>query len=163
HLLYVRQGILMSRPFDVASHRWTGDPVPLANDLSVTGERYAPFSVSATGVLVYGTTPPLESRLVWKDRTGGVISSVGDPGQYTNVSLSPDDREVAVSRTTGTPPSRDIWTIDLRTGESKRLTFGRSPSSLPAWAPDGHALAFISGTPDKYNVSVRDSAGQGSE
>src|SRR5262249_22784758 len=46
HLLYVRQGILMSRPFDVASHRWTGDPVPLANDLSVTGERYAPFSVS---------------------------------------------------------------------------------------------------------------------
>ena len=44
----------MARPFDVASRRWTGDPVVVADETALVGYlQRGQFSVSSTGVLAY--------------------------------------------------------------------------------------------------------------
>lgn len=165
-LLFVRDGSLLAQPFDAGSRKTTGDPVPVAENVGVADDRYGSFAASDTGVLVYGLGSPGESRLVWKDRTGRQIGELGPPGEYTNVSLSPDQQRVAVSLSSGSPPNRDIWTIDLLTASATGLTFDRTLQGIPTWSPDGSILAFVSGDPragSRYNLSMRDSVGRGAQ
>jgi Tol biopolymer transport system component len=148
HLLFPRGGSLMAVSFDPQTRQRTGDPFLVAE--SVRGSpptHYSPFSASLTGVLGYvrESNSPRTSRLTWMDRAGKPLGVVGDPGRYTNLSLSPDDRGVAVSMFTGSPPNRDIWLIDLaRAASSRRLTFDPAAEGDPIWSPDGSQILFNS-------------------
>ena len=101
HVLFVRRGRLMARPFDAASRRWTGDPVVAADETGVAGYgRRGQFSVSSTGVLAYcrvgsGVVP---SQLTWMGRNGTPAGTAGEPGVFFNMNLSPNERYVAVSQ-----------------------------------------------------------------
>ena len=97
YLLYVSDGTLMARAFDVRSLSLSGPESVAAADLLFLREAgQADFSISRNGVLAYqaGTTA---SRLVWYTRDGTPISEVGVPGEYTDLRLSPDERKVAVT------------------------------------------------------------------
>ena len=64
-------------------------------------ESYGPagldsFSVSERGVLVYGTEVGILSRLEWRDRDGRTVKQVGQISAYLDLSLSPDDKRLAV-------------------------------------------------------------------
>ena len=154
HLLFVRDGRLMARPFDEVSRQWKGDPVVAAEETAVVSYlQRGQFSVSSTGVLGYSHvgTGAWSSQLTWMDRMGKSVGTAGEPGDYMNLDLSPDERRVAVSRhkelteRPGAPFNVDIWLIDLvRAGPGIRLSDHPAREFDPAWSRDGTWIAFNS-------------------
>ena len=69
------------------------------------------FTVSETGVLAYQTGSLVRSQLTWFDRAGTRLATLGDPADYVDVALSPDDTRVAVSL------------MDLQIGTRRYLDF----------------------------------------
>jgi Tol biopolymer transport system component len=146
HLLFVRSGNLMAQPFDARSLVIKGEPVSVASDFVVTSAGLAAFSASTDGVLGYLRGPLLPtSRLTWLDRSGKPGAPINEPAVQFNLSLSPDERRVAVSMFSGSPPNRDIWLIDLVRGNTAtRLTFDPAIEADPIWSPDGQQVLFNS-------------------
>ena len=111
------------------------------------------FSVSSTGVLGYSHvgTGAWSSQLTWMDRMGRPVGTAGEPGEFFNLDLSPDERRVAVSQhkelteRPGAPFNVDIWLIDLvRAGPAIRLSDHPAREFDPAWSRDGTWIAFNS-------------------
>jgi Tol biopolymer transport system component len=144
HLFFWRDGGVVAQPFDPETRQVHGDPLLVAQQVG-QNLGYASFSVSPTGVLVYarGSVRPT-SRLTWIDRAGKALDTVGEPGDYWNVALAPDERRAAVALQTGTPENRDIWLIDLARSVSSRLTVDPANEVLPTWSPDGAHIVFSS-------------------
>ena len=145
HLIYARDESLVAQPFDVESRRVTGEAFQLAEHVSREGSRYVGASVSENGVLVYGqAAPDVDRQLTWFDRAGHRLGTVGDPARYAGLSLSPDDRRVAVTLETGTQKNVDIWLIDIARSIRSRLTVHPGQDVAPVWSPDGSRIAFQS-------------------
>jgi serine/threonine protein kinase/Tol biopolymer transport system component len=144
HLLFNRQGTLMAQPFDAASRAFTGDPFPVVDGVLSEGSRYASFSVSGSGVLVhaegiFGRT----TRLIWFDRAGRQLQTVGEAAIYGNVALSGDERRLVVSMNAADSTNRSLWVVDAETGTRTRLTFENTGvDSSPIWSPDDQQIVF---------------------
>jgi Tol biopolymer transport system component len=141
YLFYVRGQTLTAQPVDPEDFKPSGPAVPVAEGLEKIGPGSAAFSVSHTGVLAYwsGTgTPP--SQLTWRARDGTVTSRVGPPGGYLSLSLSPDERRIAVGRVD--PGSQSaIWVLDSTRGNAIKVS-SDAVSFGPIWSPDNLSLAF---------------------
>jgi eukaryotic-like serine/threonine-protein kinase len=136
HLIYLLEGSLMAQQFDARQLELIGDPVLLA-------EHVQNFSVSSNGVLVYRPEAmPQNYQLTWVDRHGKTIGTIGEPGTYSSVSVSPDGTRAAVGKTSGN--KNDIWIVDLVRGTSDRLTFGPLVAIGPrvVWSSNGDRVAF---------------------
>ena len=155
YLFFVRGGhfgggSLTARAFDPDRRRLIGDEMPLGLTAAVTPPLpWGAFSVSAeSDRLVYLPRTAEIFDLVWHNRSGEKVGTVGDPGVYGHLDISPDDERVAVSRQTqepGKPPQMDIWTIDLKPGGgATRVTDDPAYEADPAWSGDGRHLAFNS-------------------
>src|SRR5260221_7128929 len=153
-LLFVRDATLLSQSFDSSTLRLTGEPVAVANDVSYflhTGN--AAFSLSSDGrVLAFqrGTSP---SQLVWRDRNGRQLGTVGGPRDIGNARISPDGSRVAIALRDVRNGAADIWVTDLDRGTDSRFTNTSYSHSSLVWSPDGHTLAFAGdrvGPPDIY-------------
>ena len=135
----------MAQRFDPSTRQLTSDPFPVADHVPNEGSRYASFSVSENGVLIYARgTARATTRLTWFDRAGNITGTVGDPASYLTLALAPDDRRVAVSMASGAAGSRAIWIIDSARGGTSRLTFDAVDDASPVWSPDGTRIAFHS-------------------
>ena len=142
HLLFVRDGTLYSQRFDPNSAEVSGSPQRLSEDV-FGGLFAANMAVSNSGVVGYRTGPGARAprRLVWFDRSGKRLQTVGEEGGLmSNPSLSPDGRYVALQRTTN--GNIDIWIIDLQRNAPSRLTEHPEVESLPLWSPDGTRIAL---------------------
>jgi Tol biopolymer transport system component len=155
HLLFLRDRSLMAQPFDAAQLKIAGDPIPLAEQIQTSGAvPLGIFSASESGVLAYQTgldagTP----NLMWFDRSGKPLAAVGPPAPFSNLSLSPDGRKAAVTRTAGDQPG-DIWVVDLdRGGLAGRFTFEETADVTAIWSPDGTRIAY-SARPNTLNAAV---------
>ena len=152
HLLFDRvsnlDGSLMAQPFDPDARQLKGEAFPLVEHLASEGSRYASFTASDTGALLFahGVTTPT-TRLTWFDREGKTLATVGDPSSYLEVSLSRDDAKIAVTLASGAPENRDIWMLDAARGTQKRLTFDPRADGSPVWSPNGSQIAFFGNRP----------------
>jgi len=153
YLLFDRDGTLMAQAFDVRKLRITGEPFPAAEDVGYDGGTFrTDFAVSDNGVLAYRTSASFHTQLTWFDRKGKPLGSVGPPGGYFNLSVSLDERKLAVSRLASRTGTRDLWLYDLSRGTSSRFTFNPSTELAPCWSPDGGRIAFSSDRDGPFNL-----------
>ena len=103
----------MAQAFDPDRRQLAGDAVPVTARVSMEGSRYVSASVSENGTLVYASGGSLNPpQLTWFDRAGKPLGTLGEGGMDANLSLSPDERQVAVALRRASPENLDIWTID---------------------------------------------------
>jgi eukaryotic-like serine/threonine-protein kinase len=86
---------------------------------------------------VAGTSPTFE--MSWFDRVGRKGVAVGEPGPWTQMALSLDDRQLAVQR--GGTVVGELWLFDVVRSVSSRFT-ADGGNHGPVWSPDGKTLAF---------------------
>jgi eukaryotic-like serine/threonine-protein kinase len=124
----------------------------------------AVFSVSSGDVLVTQTGKGASfSQLTWFDRTGKPTGTVGMPGPYANVRLSPDGRRVVADQTNSDGRNIDIWIHEPVGGTTTRLTFGLTDHQTPLWSPDGKQILFSLNRNLGVQLYLKNADGSGSE
>jgi Tol biopolymer transport system component len=162
YLLFVRDRTLVAQPFDPKALKTTGEPVPLAEHIGTNNVGLARFSVSREGTLAYRTGES-GSRLLWRDRAGRELDSIGDPGEYGNPALSRAGDRLAFDLNDSRGGKTDIWIRDLGRGVSSRFTFGTGNSISPVWSPDGARIVFASDRDGNFDLFEKPASGQGEE
>jgi eukaryotic-like serine/threonine-protein kinase len=146
YLLFLRDSTLMAQPFDAAGLVLAGEPAPVpgAERIGTTNYGYGRFTTSSNGALAYmigaegGST-----KLTWFDRQGKTLETIGQPGSYNTLALSPDGTRVAAERQDGT--GTDLWLIESKSGgKNDRFTFDPGTESAPVWSPDGSRVVYAS-------------------
>ena len=140
HVVYVLDGVMMARPFDLRRLDVTGPAFPVGEEVMESGEGAAQFGFSRLGSLVYvpGEVGAGERQLVWVDRNGKEETTAGPARPYLTARLSSNDRRIAMSieglRTTG-------WIYE---NAREILTPVSSEFNVhhPVWTPDGDRLHF---------------------
>ncbi len=142
HLVYGPEFVsgtgLSALPFSLETLEPTGEAFPID-----TGGHWA--TVSRDGTLAYvdqtgGGSTGIRT-LVWRDRAGELLETVGQPQPSVFVpAISPDGQRIAVaSAESGNP---DIWVHDLIRSTKTRLTFDSAPERMPTWSPSGDKIAY---------------------
>src|SRR5579862_5685393 len=146
YLLYIAGSDLVRQAFDLKKLVLAGEPAVLAHRVQIgltRGMSRAAFSASQNGVLAYRTrTETGHSELVWFDRQGRRLSGIGEPADYSNPALSPDEKRLVVSRTDEQSRARNLWLFDLSSGASSRFTFEPVDETNAVWSPDSREVAF---------------------
>ena len=159
YLLFVRDKTLVAQPFDAKALKTTGEPVPLAEKIATDNVGLARFSASSTGVLAYRTGES-GGRLLWRERSGKDLDTLGEPGSYANPAFSPSGDRVAFNLNDARTGKGDIWIRDLARGVNSRFTLGAGNNYRAVWSPDGGTIVFSSdrgGTIDLYQKSTKGS------
>ena len=150
----------MAQPFDPDARQPKAEAYPVAEHVSTEGSRYLGASASENGTLVYALGSfQATQQLTWFDRTGRALGTLGNAVPYVNLSLSPDERRVAIALGTGSPENRDIYIIDIARNVPSRLTFDPGADGSPVWSPDGTRIAFEGSRSGK--VSLRQTLSNG--
>ncbi len=146
HLLFVRNGTLLAQPFDAGRAELSGEPVTIATSVGTWAANAGVgwFGASPGDTLAYfsGQSVTGQVQLAWVDRKGGRIGTIGEPGNYGQITLSPDERNVALE----IPDAEgryDLWVMDAARGVTSRVTATPGDERDPVWSPDGRSLAFI--------------------
>ncbi|HWO58188.1 MAG TPA: protein kinase [bacterium] len=162
HLLFVRANTILAQQFHADSRAASGDPVPVAEGVgTIQAYRADLFSASETGVLTWvrGSTT-LNSRLVWYDRLGHALDTVGPAVPMSNIRLSPDGSRVSMQALGGADPK--IFLLDLNREVLTRLNVNDSAlQSVSVWTPDGLRVAYTASMPDG-STAIRLAAADGS-
>jgi Tol biopolymer transport system component/DNA-binding winged helix-turn-helix (wHTH) protein len=146
YLLYTAGTDLVRQPFDLKKLVLVDEPAVAAHRLLIgltRGMSRAAFTASQNGVLAYRSrTETGHTELVWFERQGRRLSGVGEPGDYSNPALSPDEKRLVVSRTDEQSRARDLWIFDLSSRASSRFTFDPVDKTNAVWSPDSSEVAF---------------------
>jgi len=151
-MLFAREQTLMAMAFDPDRRELTGDAVPVTR-VSTEGSRYVSASVSQDGTLVYASGGSLSTQLTWFDRAGKILGTPGEGWIDVNLSLSPDEHQVALALRSG--ENLDIWTIDVARNLRNRVTSDPEPEGWPVWSPNGTTIVFGSGASGLGGLPVK--------
>jgi serine/threonine protein kinase/Tol biopolymer transport system component len=166
YLVYMRDNkTLVAQPFDRRRYVLSGEPHTLSDEvLYLPGVDRAIFSVSTGEVLVTQTGKGASlSQLTWFDRSGKPAGTVGVPGSYSNVRLSPDGRRVAADQADPDGRNTDIWILEPARDTTTRLTFDSTFHTTPIWSPDGKQILFSSLRKPGFDLFLKNADGSGSE
>jgi len=174
YVLFHREASLFAQPFDARKRTVSGEPVHVADQVfSNPANGHGGFSVSQNGVLLYfqGAGAPAGRAEVmqgtffgWRDRTGRSIESGGEAGPYGDMDLSPDGKQIALTRQDAGAGGGDIWVVDWqRAGVSTRLTLDSGDDINPVWSPDGLRVAFTTFRKGNADIYVKNANGVGVE
>jgi Tol biopolymer transport system component len=143
NVVYVRENTLVARPFDLGSLEFTGDARIVVEPVNRSdGYARGSFSVSNTGVLVYGKSgPKAGDNVAIVDRSGTKASTIESETGLDDLVASQDARMLAMMRASENGSGVDIWTYDLERRVFTRATF-TDRSDDPVFSPDGNTIAY---------------------
>jgi Tol biopolymer transport system component len=176
YLVFQRESAVYAQSFSADSLKVSGEAVRVADEVpynSATGR--GQFSVSPTGVLAYffqaggglstAQDSPLadlaEWQLGWISRVGQRLASVGPPGAYRGVEVSPDTTRVAVHRHDAT--GGDVYVIEPRGSQTNLTQDATRHGSMPIWSPDGKSIVYAALKSGKWGLYRTLSSGAGKE
>jgi hypothetical protein len=142
YLVWSQQGALVAKPFDAKAGRFAGEAEPVTDGGAVfaqTGIFQTAHSTSDDGGILFGTGMA-GNRLVWFNREGRAVGTVGETHSYGSVRISPDATRVLASIGTAAG-SREISTLDLTRGVLTRLQ-SESMVVNAIWSPDSRRIDY---------------------
>ena len=161
YILHVREGVLLAQPFSAADLEIRGESVPVAERVAQSFGTYL-YSVADDGTLVYQTGSFGDAgRLIWYDRDGREIDTIGAIAPYRDIELSPDGKRLAYGLFDSRTQADDIWVYDLVRGVPTRLTFGEELDLWPKWSPEGNSIIYAANVGSSYRIMERQSNGVG--
>jgi Tol biopolymer transport system component/predicted Ser/Thr protein kinase len=146
HLVFNRGAILLAQHLDVDRMKLTGELTRVADGVQGGPTWFdTAFSASPSGVLAY--VPGVASgtglsQLMWYGRDGRPMGTIGEPGTYGDVAISPDGKRIAV-HLHEEPHGGNLWLGDV-SGRLSQFTFDQSHNMVPIWSPDGASIVFTS-------------------
>ncbi|MGE0406263.1 MAG: protein kinase, partial [Candidatus Korobacteraceae bacterium] len=165
HLVFAVGEVLFTVPFNVATHRVAGSPVPI-----VEGIRRATLFPGSTGTANYdistkGTLVYIPAQAAWSvarsllvvDHKGNVSPLLKEKRDYRRPRISPDGRQVAVEVFDGRV--YQTWIVDIQSGAARPLTF-KGASLFPSWSSDGKSVVFRV-EEDSYRIYRKHADGSG--
>ena len=187
YILWLVNQTLQARAFDAGSGDWAGDPLSIADGVSLTDNVESPaaaYWASDSGMLVYSPGPGLTTiidptgertaakpagwqwnrRLAWYGKDGKPLGDAAPEGPMNAIAISPDQNRVAITRITvsGTVRRGAIWVWDFSRKMETRVTFSHKTDENPVWSPDGRQIAFSSSRDGSfYQLYRQDASGAG--
>jgi eukaryotic-like serine/threonine-protein kinase len=159
-LLYLRGSTLVAQPFDEKR-------LAVVGPASTVAEQVYSFSASQDGaVLSYWTgIVPSAPQLIWFDRSGKQIGTLGAPVPQGNAHISPDGTKVAaeIYDPQISDTDSDIWLYDTARGVKTRFTAKPGTARGPCWSPDGKHLVFSSNRRGHFDLYEQSADGSGNE
>jgi len=152
-------GTLLAQAFDPIRFQVTGGPSPVAEEIRYySGLGLGAFSVSGNGTIVYESIEKA-ATLIWFDRNGHQLASVGGSVPYGQPSLSSDEKTIAVERVDPVTQDQDLWLVETTREVVSRFTSNPNIDFMPVWAPDGSRVVFASARrapPNLHQKAVSD-------
>jgi Tol biopolymer transport system component len=144
-IVYVRDGAIVTQPFDERKLVVSGEPIAMPDHVAVNvANNTALFSVSSAGNLVYYPAPSGPFAMSWYDRDGKRGDTL-DTGPIREIALSPDGTRVAESIYNPNGLNPDLWSYEVSRHTKTRLTSSSEDEGQPVWQPDGQLVLFASG------------------
>jgi serine/threonine-protein kinase len=148
HLVYVMDGVLMARTFDLRGQTVGEAAIPVVEGVALSrlGELFsgsAQLSVSDTGSLIYVPGNAERQReLIMVDRSGTITPLKLPPALYQHPRVSPDGQQVTYYIDDGKTSAVYAYELSGATAP-RRLTFeGRN--RFPIWTRDGQRITYQS-------------------
>lgn len=162
-LFFTRAGILVAQRFDTGHLKLIGRPVlsvgPVVRYGGGSGARYS----VGRRTIAFHSGAITSTRMVWYDRSGTPIGYLGEPGMYSNPSISPDGQTVAVCLRDASSKTRDIWLFRIANGTGMRLVSDPADDFNPVWSPDSQRIAFTSDRGQQRDLYVKSARASGVE
>jgi Tol biopolymer transport system component len=163
HLLFVLDGELVAQPLNLATLQLSGEAVPVGLRVSASSAMNAAVSASDQGVLATWSSAGGLSELVWFDRRGARLGTVGSPDRYVDFRLAPDGRRLAVSRVDPVANAADLAILDPDRGSLTPLPSSSQTDASPLWSADGERLVFRSNRRGLHDLFIRPAHDGGEE
>jgi Tol biopolymer transport system component len=149
YLLFQRERALMAQRFDPDTRELDGDAVTVADDIGVSlGTGQMLVSASHSGSVAY-VGAGHGWQLAWFDRNGHRIAPLATVGDYNGLCLSAGDKTLVYD------DALSLWTLELSTGATARLTFEHS--FYPSCSASSEEVIFAgtrAGPPNLFRLSL---------
>jgi serine/threonine-protein kinase len=157
HLLFIRNGTLLTVPMNASSLKVTGVEVPVPIDVeSNQSNGWAAFAIADNGTMVYLTDASRRQDLSWSNENGDEEPAVDSAGGYSLANPSPDGKKIAVVK------DGDVWIIDRARKLQTRLTRTAQPEIDLVWTPDSRSVIYARDNP-QYDIYWQAADGSESE
>ncbi len=143
-LVHVNDGTLLAQRVDAKNMKLVGRATALGVSVGVSVAGRA-FMTASRRLLLFASSASRARELTWFDADGRKTGTTGDPGDYWQVRLAPDDRHVAATMLDPLLRALDVFVVPSE-GSSvrERLTLALAADSDPVWSPDGLKVLFRS-------------------
>ena len=141
----------------------TGGAIAVAHDVAAAEFTASMnYAVATEGTLVYqtGSNSSLIRSLVWVDRDGNEIGTVGDPTPQFNPRISPDGTRLAVEIVSDANDGIEVYDL-RRGGRPTRISFVPGAEFSPVWTPDSQRLVYAND--GELGLVMRSANGTGAE
>jgi Tol biopolymer transport system component len=151
-LLVVRRGALFSLKFDATRGSVSADPVQVVARVGVDVSYVRGAFTAANDILAYRPSAAERRTLVWLDRTGKVLETIGAPDDNgaAGPDLTSDGRRLVEQRTID--GNTDLWLLETDTGVLGRFTFDDAFDTLGIWSSDAKHVYFLSSRNRTFDI-----------
>lgn len=156
HLVLVRDNTLVMQVLDATAQTLTGRSTPLAFNVGVSLTGHGFFAASPR-LLAWAAAAPRMRQLAWSDTRGGTVTRVGEPADYWQVRLSPNDTEAALTIRDPLLRTLDVFVLPLTAVgfAPRRLSTALAADSDPVWSPRGDRVVYRSLQGGQPNLFAR--------